>query len=349
MVFLAVWLKLPCIYSQDKPNAESEFLRIRSIAFNGDHQKAEAEARKLVNDYPSYGDARILLARIMAWQKDYDKASATLDTLLSTDPGNNDALLLKNDIERWSAVQDSVDTQVFAGYSFDSFKDPYSRFWQVFKAGASHDFAWGKGSASLNAGRIITGDPFPVKANDFQAEAEAYPKLSSRNYAYLSYAISPGSYFPRHRAAAEIWQILPHSWAASLGLTYYYFSRNIFIAGASVEKYAGRYWLSAKGFVYFKDIGPTTSAYINARRYFNDDDYLQVTIGSGTAPDEPFDIRSDLMRLSASSFRITYNDKLKNKITFRIGAGYSKEEYAESGWRNRFEGHVTVSYPIMKK
>lgn len=330
-------------------NPESEFLRIRSIAYDGDHQKAEQEARKLVKAFPQYGDARILLARILAWQAKYKNANASLDTLLAAEPENNDALLLRNDIERWSVAQADPPTRIFAGYSFDSFREPYSRFWQVYKAGAMHDFSWGKGSAALNAGKIITGYPLPVKAYDFQAEVEAYPRLSSKNYAYLAYAVSPGSYFPRHRAAAEVWQILPHSWAASAGMTYYYFSRHIFIAGASVEKYAGKYWLSAKGFIYFKDNGPTTSGYINARRYFNDNDYLQVTLGTGTAPDEPFDIRSDLMRLSASSFRIAYNKKLKSKITFRIGAGYSKEEYAESGWRNRFEGHVTVSYPIMKK
>jgi YaiO family outer membrane protein len=236
-----------------------------------------------------------------------------------------------------------------AAYSFDSFSEPYRRFWQVYKAGALHDFSWGKGTAALNIGNITSRNEITVRATELQAEVEAYPKISSKNYAYLAYAYSPGSYFPRHRAAAEVWQVLPHSWAVSAGLSYYYFDRNIFIAGTSAEKYAGKYWFSVKAFIYFKDKGPTTSAYLNIRRYFNDDDYLQISAGTGTAPDEPFDIQTDIMRLSATGFRVSYFKKLNNEITFRIGAGYSSEEYAEKLWRNRFEGNVGISYPIMKK
>ena len=51
---------------------------------------------------------------------------------------------------------------------------------------------------------------------------------------------------------------------------------------------------------------PRTSFYLNVRRYFNDIDYLQLTLGTGTAPDEPFEIQSDIMRLSANSVRLTY-------------------------------------------
>ena len=143
--------------------------------------------------------------------------------------------------------------------------------------------------------------------------------MTKKNYAYFDYAFSNGSYFPRHRAALEVWQNLPSGWAISAGLNYYYFDRNIFIASASVEKYIGKYWLSAKSFIHFKDKGPTTSFYVNARRYFTDSDYFQVTAGTGTAPDEPFDIQTDLMRLSANSIRMAYNLSVTNKIMIRIG------------------------------
>lgn len=348
--FLAVWLNLHCLFPQERVTAESEYLRIRSLAINGDLQNSALQARRLVNEYPGYGDARILLARITAWQKNYKMAYCILDTLLSKEPGNADALSLKKDIDKWSETPPVLSpTAVVAGYSFDTFTEPFKRFWQVYKAGAIHNFKWGKGAAAMNVGNIVSGNEVRVRATEFQAEAEAYPKISEKNYAYLAYAFSPGDYFPEHRAAAELWQVLPHSWAVSAGLSYYYFTRNIFIAGASAEKYAGNYWFSAKAFVYFKDNGPTTSGYLNARRYFNDNDYLQVTIGTGTAPDEPYDIQADIMRLSATSVRLSYYKKLKNEMTFRIGAGYSSEEYAEASWRNRFEGNVTVSYPIMKK
>ncbi len=336
-------------FSQEIQDPESEFLRIREIAFSGDYSVAAADARRLVNSYPSYGDARILLGRILAWQKNFKEAAAVIDTLLATDPDNADALSARKDITLWSKENTPVTTDIRTGYFFDTFNQPYDRFWQVFKAGAGHKFNWGQAATGINVGNINIGDPAPGNVTELQFEAEAWPHITSRNYAYLAYAYSPGTYFPRHRAAAELWQILPEGWAVSAGANYYYFDRNVFIALASVEKYLGKYWLSAKGFVYFKDGGPTTSFYLNGRRYFDDTDYFQITLGTGTAPDEPFDIQADLMRLSAHSIRLAYNVSLSPRLVMRVGGGYSREEYDEEVWRNRFEGGVTFTYAVKMK
>jgi YaiO family outer membrane protein len=336
-------------FSQEITDPEAEYLRVRTMAFDGDYANAAAAARRLVNAYQAYGDARILLGRILAWQKDYEQAAAVIDTLLITEPDNADALSARRDISLWSKVNTPVETDIRAGYFFDAFSQPYNRFWQVFKAGAGHRFNWGPASASLNIGHISIGEPSPSNVTELQLEAEAWPTLTDKNYAYLAYAYSPGTYFPGHRAALEVWQVLPKAWVLSGGLNYYRFDRNSFIALASVEKYLGRYWLSAKGYLFFKDDGPTTSLYINTRRYFNDADYLQVTLGTGTAPDEPFDIQADLMRLSAHSIRLAYNVSLMPKLMMRIGAGYSWEEYLEETWRNRFEGGINFIYAIKMK
>jgi YaiO family outer membrane protein len=333
------------VFSQDTINPESEYQRIRNIAFDGDYATAAAAARKLVNKYPSYGDARVLLGRILAWQKDYINAGAVIDTLLLKEPTNEDAISARRDIYMWSKENTPVLTDVRAGYYFDTFKEPYSRFWQVFNAGVGHKFKWGQAYGGLNIGNIKIGDP-SSKATELQYEVEAWPTLTSKNYADLDYAYSQGPYFPRHRAAAEIWQILPAGWAVSAGLNYYYFDRSAFIALASVEKYLGKYWLSLKGFVYFKDIGPRTSVLLNARRYFNGKDYLQITLGTGAAPDEPFDIETNLMRLYANTVRVAYNLSVTHKLMMRIGAGYSREEYRETIWRNRFEGNINFIYAI---
>ena len=335
--------------SQNTVDPEAEYLRIRTIAFDGDYATAAVAARKLVNTFPTYGDARILLGRILAWQKDYPNAAAVIDTLLITEPDNEDALSARRDISLWSKENSPVSTDIRAGYFFDTFSEPYSRYWQVFEAGAGHRFDWGPASAGINVGNITLGDPSPDKATELQFEMEAYPHITNKNYAYLSYAYSPGSYFPQHRAALEVWQVLPEGWAVSAGLNYYYFDRNTFIALASAEKYLGKLWLSAKVFVYFKDDGPTTSFYLNIRRYFNDKNYLQVTLGSGTAPDEPFDLQTDLMRYSAYSIRLAYNVSITPRLVMRLDAGYSREEYAESIWRNRFEGGVNFIYAIKMK
>ena len=348
-ILVAGLLNTTQVFSQDTINPESEYQRIRTIAFDGDYATAAVAARKLVNMYPSYGDPRILLGRILAWQKDYINAGAVIDTLLLKEPGNEDALSARRDIDMWSRENTPVSTDLRAGYSFDSFREPYSRFWQVFNAGAGHRFKWGPAYAGLNIGNIIIGGTSPSNASELQLEAETWPNISRKNYADLAYAYSPGSYFPRHRAVAEVWQILPAGWAISGGLNYYYFDRNAFIALASVEKYLGKYWLSLKGFVYFKNIGLRTSILLNARRYFNDKNYLQITLGTGAAPDEPFDIQTNLTRLYANTVRLAYNLSVTHKLMMRIGAGYSYEEYREKIWRNRFEGNINFIYAIKMK
>jgi len=337
------------LFSQQISDPEVEYIRVRSIAFDGDYSSAATAARKLVNEYPKYGDARILLGRILAWQKNYKEALAVIDTLLTTEPDNADALSAKRDISLWSKESTPVATDIRTGYSFDSFSEPYSRFWQVFNVGAGHRFGWGPASAGINIGNVNMGDPVNFNKTELQVIAEAWPTLTDRNYAYVAYAYSPGIYFPRHRAAIEIWQVLPAGWAISAGLNYYYFNRNIFIAGLSVEKYISKYWFSAKGFFYFKDQGITTSVYVNARRYFNNTDYLQLGIGTGTAPDEPFDVQTDVMRLSAYSCRLAYNVSLTGKLSMRAGLGYSREEHAENAWRNRFEGNINFIYALKMK
>lgn len=348
-ILITGFLNLATVYSQNAVDPETEYQRIREVAFSGDYPTARAEARKLVNSFPAYGDARILLGRIMAWQNDFSNAAAVIDTLLMTEPNNEDALAVKRDILLWSKDNSPVSTDIRAGYFFDTFSEPYSRFWQVFKAGAGHKFKWGPAAAGVNVGNIIIGGPPAREATELQFEVEAYPKLTNKNYAYLAYAYSPGKYFPTHRAAVELWQVLPAGFAVSAGLNYYYFDRNIFIGMASVEKYFHKYWFSVKGFVYFKDNGPTTSFYFNARRYFNDKNYLQLTIGTGTAPDEPFDLQTNIMRLHAHSIRLAYNQSLSSRLVMRLNAGYSREEYVNALWRNRFEGGVNFTYAIKMK
>lgn len=337
------------LLSQESFNPETEYLRIRTMAFEGDYDSSKVAAWKLLKDYPSYGDVRVLLGRILAWQKDYKNAAAVIDTLLAVEPNNADALAAKRDILLWSKDNTPVATDIRAGYYFDRFTEPYSRFWQVFSAGAGHRFGWGPAAAYVNAGHLNTGGISPRNVTELQFEAEAYPHLGTKNYAYLDYAYSPGTVFPTHRAAFELWQVLPAGFAISAGLNYYHFDRDIFIGLASVEKYLGKYWLSGKVYVYFKDNGPTTSFYLNVRRYFNDIDYLQLTLGTGTAPDEPFDIQSDIMRLSANSVRLAYYGRMTTRLFMRIGAGYSREEFEESVLRNRFEGSINLIYAIKMK
>jgi YaiO family outer membrane protein len=339
------------MFPQTISNPEEEYSRIRTLAFDGRYEEAEPAAWLLVRQFPGFGDARVLLGRIIAWQGRYDEATAVIDTLLRDDPDNSDAVEAITDIMRWSRDRSrmgTATTDVRAGYMFDTYSDPFDRYWQVMTAGAGHRFSWGTAVASVNYGRISTGPPSDTLGSDFQFAAEAWPVISGNNYAYVAYAFSDGPWFPHHRAALELWQSMPAGWAASAGMNYYYFDRSIFLGTVSLEKYLGDYWFSGRVYFHFKDIGVTTSFFLNARRYFGTTDYLQLTLGTGTAPDEPYDIITDLERQKATSARIGLFKQINRRWAFRLGAGYSYEKLDESLHRNRFEGNIGIIMGLEK-
>ena len=367
IVSVSLSLNLPA-YPQTNIDPETEYSRIRSLAHDGNLIEAETSVISLLDSFPEYGDAWILLARIYGWQGKFDPGISILDSLILKEPNNNDALEARRDLARWSnenqlAAEDSLTviqpgiipstdlekarkTDLRAGYYFDTFTEPYGRFWQVFQAGASHLFSFGRIIAGVNVGKLHTNTEPAIKATELQFEAEAYPKISKNDYAWLAYAYSPGKYFPSHRISAEYWHSFKYGWVASAGMHYYYFNRDIFIGTLSVEKYYKSWWFSPRVYFYFKDIGVTTSYYLTARKYFNDITWLQLTAGFGTAPDEPFDIVTAQGHQNALSVRLAYYTSITNNLFIRAGIGYSREEYAESLQRNRFDGSVNLIYVL---
>lgn len=408
VILTSLLLNLPA-FPQITSNPEAEYSRIRNMALNGRLVEAESSAIALLDSFPDYGDAWILLARIYGWQEKYESARLILDSLILKEPSNRDAIEARIDLALWTGDNDlaieladrilasdpantsvldkkhraekeletadttrtetssaidslsisqpgtigardlekSGKTDLRAGYYFDTFSEPYDRFWQIFQAGASHLLSFGRIIGGINIGNLHTKIfAEPVKATEIQFEAEAYPIISPSDYAWLEYAYSPGMYFPDHKASAEYWHSFKYGWVASAGMRYYYFDRNIFIGTFSVEKYYKSWWFSPRIYLYFKDIGVTTSYYLTARKYFNDINWLQLTAGYGTAPDEPFDIVTYQGRMNAISIRLAYYTSITNDLFLRAGVGYSREEYAESLQRNRFEGSLNLIYVL---
>lgn len=327
------------LLSAEPDNTDAMKARLDIALWSGDDLFAERLASSILAANPSDSETRERLIKALLTEGRREEALAHSDTLLKFNPDNSFAVSIR-ELQFDTKKSDNLRLT----YSFDSYTTPYKRYWQQVSFGGGHRFKWGMAGAGVNVGNINIGNPVSVSATEAQFEIEASPNITSKNYAYITYAHSPGRYYPRHRASLEVWQTLPLGWAASAGVNYYHFDRDIFIAGFSVEKYAGRYWLSGKTYFYFKDIGVTTSFYLNVRRYFNDTDFLQVTLGAGTAPDEPFDIQTDLSRLSAYSGRATYYKLLSKRIGLRINAGYSREEYADNVFRDRIDGAAGVIY-----
>lgn len=376
----------PPVNAQDPvPLPESVYDSIRIIAFSGRLGEAELMARDLVNQNREYGDAVVLLARIIAWQERYSEAIELLDSLLISQPQHEDAKMARIEIEKWmtdasggeaasgdsiifavlprdTTIVDPVDKDVqkadnnkvrgvdlHLGYSFDTFEDPYYRFWQIFSLGAMYKTKAGPVMGTVNFGNLHADSSPWVVETGIQFQAEMWPVISERSYGWVAYAYSPFAYFPSHRASAEYWYNLQKGWVVSAGASYYYFDMNIFIPAFSVEKYVGKYWFSAKSYIYLKDAGTTASLYLTARRYSNDHNYFQLTVGAGTAPDEPYDIAADLDRQQAVAVKLAVNRYINHDLSVKAGAGYSREEYQDGLRRNRFEGFIILIFSRTRK
>ncbi|MFN2380293.1 MAG: YaiO family outer membrane beta-barrel protein [Bacteroidales bacterium] len=351
---------------------------IRVIALDGRLTEAEVMARDLVENHSGYGDAVVLLARIIAWQERYPEAVEILDSLIILQPEHADARDARETIREWmdsaAGIQEyntvltgegmeksdieaegmESDTafrgvDLYTGYSFDAFDKPYQRFWQIFSMGAIYPTAKGPLLGGVNFGNLRSDQLSGVSETGIQLQVEYWPKTGEKGYMWIAWAYSPFRYFPQHRISAEYWRNLSKGWVVSAGASYYYFDRNIFIPAFSVEKYLGKFWFSGKTYVHLKDAGTTASFFLKARRYLNDFDYLQLTAGAGTAPDEPFDIATDLDRQKAIAFKAAVNKGLGRQLSVKTGVGYSREEYTGSLKRNRFEGFVTLTYSPVGK
>ena len=80
------------------------------------------------------------------------------------------------------------------------------------------------------------------------------------------------------------------------------------------------------------------SYYLSARRYFEDKfNHITVTLGYGTAPDEPLLFVSDLDRLNAISGRVEFMKQLKPRLRLNVMAGYAYEEFDDMEYRHRFD------------
>ena len=362
---------------------EQAFAHMRELAIAGDYNGAKEIGYELLEANEAYHDVALYLARVHGWESSFDSAYVLLDRVMDMEPDLYEAYSTCVDLAYWEnnlekleacagratelepdsaasfdsyrmALKQSVSQppqpELIAIYSYDHFSEPYVRNWHMLTAGAELPIKYGKLIPHLNMGFLAGSDNSP--ASDLQFNLDAYLTLGRLNYAMLAFGFSPDgriNYFPGQRAAAELWQVLPLGFALSAGLRYYYWDQSFTFLTFSAEKYAGNYWFAFRNYLFFKDYGVSGSYYLSARRYFaSSADHLTLTLGYGTAPDEPIDVVSDLERLNAVSGRLELSKKLSPGIRLISMVGYAYEEYDEEAYRHRLDFRLGAYFAIKK-
>lgn len=265
----------------------------------------------------------------------YDKASAILKEVISHDPGNLEAQKLLSDISLAK-----IKNKISINYTYDYFERRMIEPWQLAYLQYSRQTSFGS-----IIGRINYANRFSTKG--LQYEVDAYPKISKSSYLYLNLGYSDKFIFPRFRSGGE-WNIsLPSAYEASLGFRYLSFSSSdVFIYTASVGKYIGNYWLSARTFITPGSIGTSVSGSLTGRKYFSDkDNYLGMRVSYGTSPDDRKDLltSASILRVKSESMKLEWNKKFNHVWILNVAAIYENEEYFPSKFRYILTGDVTIS------
>jgi YaiO family outer membrane protein len=363
-------------------NPEEGFALMRSYAEKADYDAAKQLGYSLLEEQKDYHDVALYLARVHGWEGSFDSAYMVLDTVISRAPELSDAYLTCVDLAYWDnnwdrfedcaekaleLGQDSLavmekyrlfqqqrdmrtdHTEAILHFSYDHFSDPYLRNWIMMTAGFQVPIKPVLLIPYVNAGYNVGSSDV---SSDLQINLDAYVTLGKKNYAMAGYGFSPDgetNYLPVHRAAAEFWQILPKGFGLSAGARYFYWKEPFTFLTFTAEKYAGKYWFSFRNYLFFKDYGVSGSYYLSGRRYFATRfDHLTLTVGYGTAPDEPVTVITDLDRMSAVSGRIEYSKQFGKVIRMILGFGYAYEEYFDEEYRNRWNVKAGCNFRLGK-
>ena len=196
-------------------------------------------------------------------------------------------------------------------------------------------------------GRVNYAHRFGISGG--QLELDAYPKLSTKIYAYLNVGYSPSSIFPTWRSGGELFFALPKAWETSVGYRQLRFAGvPITLLTAAVGKYAGNYWFSIRPFVRQTDVGISASATVTARRYFEDGDhYLGARIGYGrTPPDQGTPDPQSLARTHALSANIHGAGDIRSGLLGTWSLGYDREELEQSHVRKSWTATAGLRFQL---
>lgn len=308
-----------------------------------------AEAIKLCNIGLSFNenDKGLLLkkARIQARLGDTDAAKITLNQILLLDPENEEAEKILKSLQIISFLPLNERDYFLADYAGDFHRTPFKRRYHSAGIGFGKRMGFGPLIGRVNLAQTYINDSPIEDKPSFQFELESYPKLTEANYLFVNYAYAFGKSFPTHRGGLELFQKLPLKFEASLGIRYLYWDDNFFFYTGSVGKYYRNYWFSFRPFIVPKDNTISQSYFLTARRYFRlADDFVGITVGTGTSPDELYSDPADNVKLGSKKASIMLSKVFMKDFLFRGSFGYEFEEYQPGLKRDRFSVNVTIRY-----
>lgn len=340
------------------------------LSWDGRYDAAGRELRQVLDQSPTYNDARVALANVAWWTGNYaelQQLSATgrsqrpddlewmlqearaldgldrprdardlLVTLLARQPGHVQARALKRRLD--AALRPWGLTGGYAGDRFSDQRTPWSEY------AVSLSRYTPVGSV---IGRVTRAARFGL--SDTLYEVDAYPTLRPGTNAFVSFGLAKDeNLFPGYRAAADLYQSLGHGFEASVGMRRLGFTSTTDIYVGTLTKYLGNWMLTGKAFSVPDFDGPedSISYHAVARRYVRGDgeSFWGVGYSRGYSREELAD-RAELQQLDADTFRANAEILIGRYIVAATGSSSRQERAGRSTlWQHSLGASLTVQF-----
>lgn len=299
--------------------------------WDGNYQKSIDYCNAALQDYPNSELFLFKKAKALSQLQEYQQAIAILEKLIVDHPDFSEAITLLQSIKDLS-----LKNKLKIEYQNTSFNPSFIPF----------HFGMIEYEYKAKNGTYLARVNYANRnnLNRYQAEIDAYSKLSKKTSAYINLGFSQGDLFPYSRFGIELYQGLPKQFEISAGIRMLYFSKKPYIIyTGSFGKYFGKYWASFRPFILDKSIGLEVTGILQLRRYFAfSDEFVTLSLIKGSIPYVQY-FAQDLNRLDSYKIGIDGQRRLKNNFLVGGGFTYEYEEYYSNLFRNRFVFTVNIA------
>jgi len=235
-------------------------------------------------------------------------------------------------------------------YRFNFFPQPWVRRWHV--AGLRTDWNYRNTPVigSVNYGTLAGGPIDGDSKVNWQFQLEAYPRITSSDYMYLSAAYSGSSLFPRHYYGGEWFHSFQRGFEASAGVRWMQWEESIWFYTGSIGKYLGNYWFALRAYITPGEKATGQTYTLSARKYLaTGKDYLGVKLEYGNSPDNLSYLLDfpDIRRLNSMGVHLSWQREL-NRWLLYVNLGYRREEYQNDAYRGHFSTRLHLLYKLDK-
>jgi YaiO family outer membrane protein len=353
------------ILKQNPDHHDARVLLGRLYAWDGEYEQARREFSTVLMARPNYIEAREAMIDVELWSSNpqealrlseeglesesknsrllYKKARSlemlkrmreakeVIAKALALDPASTEARALLRRVE----AQDQS-YRLRADYIYDTFNETFSD-WHLGSINLTRALPFGS-----IGGRLNIAQRFDKTAAQF--EVDAYPNFRKGSYAYLNVGVSSSEViFPKFRFGGEYYHNLPSGFEASAGIRHLRFkSSDVTVFTGSVGKYYKNYWVSLRPYFSPSSTGSSVSGYFTIRRYFAEaENYLTVTVGSGSSPDgKPTTLET--YRFETRSINVDFRKRIHQGLYSVAYFGFENQEVSSGNCRNRFTAGIGV-------